>query len=350
VIHLDKKHSPKIRGNGQGTVYKLPNGKWRAEVTIDWREIDGKKKRIYKTRSGFKLKRDALAAIQEMKQGTIGVNKQIKFNELYDRWSVSHFKNISKDMEYNYTAAYRRCSDLHHIPFSDIKTQDWQKIVDNSKTEAGTALSRRTKRAIRDLGMGMYKYAIENDYCDKNYAQFIKLPPKEQSKKDAFSSAEIKKLWKAYEEGDDFVSHILIMIYTGMRFGEYSGIVKDNINLAERYMTGGIKSEAGRARLIPIANKIYPIIEKMYNDSSSKLLTMHEKVFYHCFRDSLSKAEVRQLNPHCCRHTCATALAEANVPPAIIQAVLGHADYSTTMQYTHVQNLKNILNAINSIE
>jgi site-specific recombinase XerD len=80
------------------------------------------------------------------------------------------------------------------------------------------------------------------------------------------------------------------------------------------------------------------------------LLKLHEKVFYAYFKDACTRAGVRQLNPYCCRHTTATALAQAGVAPAIIKAIMGHTDYSTTMQYTHVQNLKNILEGINKIE
>ena len=56
------------RGNGQGTVFRLPNGKWRAEVTIGWDEGGRQaEKGIVKTKSGFKLKREALAALTELK-------------------------------------------------------------------------------------------------------------------------------------------------------------------------------------------------------------------------------------------------------------------------------------------
>lgn len=70
-MDVKSKRAPRTRGNGQGTVFKMPNGKWRAEITRGWREVraaDGttRKKRIVKTKSGFKFKRDAIAAISDM--------------------------------------------------------------------------------------------------------------------------------------------------------------------------------------------------------------------------------------------------------------------------------------------
>lgn len=55
----ETKKGKKVRGNGQGTAYKLPNGSYRAVVTFGY--IEGK--RIQKTKSGFKNKKDALEYI-----------------------------------------------------------------------------------------------------------------------------------------------------------------------------------------------------------------------------------------------------------------------------------------------
>lgn len=44
----------KARGNGTGCVYKLPNGKWRAEITLGY---DSNQKRIQKLNLDLKLKK-----------------------------------------------------------------------------------------------------------------------------------------------------------------------------------------------------------------------------------------------------------------------------------------------------
>lgn len=48
----------KKRGNGQGSVYKLANGKWCAERTIGY---DAAGLRKTKKKSGFHTKKEALA-------------------------------------------------------------------------------------------------------------------------------------------------------------------------------------------------------------------------------------------------------------------------------------------------
>lgn len=357
MAEVAPRHKPKTRGNGQGTAYKLPNGKWRAEVTLGYETIKDeetgkeRKKRICKTKSGFKTKRDALAYIGQLRADAMEVNPRIQFRELYDKWSDTHFQTITKDTQNCYAAAYAHSKSLHYQVFADIKTQDLQAAIDECE------LGRRTKQNMKALWTCMYNYAIANDYISKNYAQFVKLPKKEESKKDAFTAEERDKLWKYYESGHDFAGYILIMIYTGMRYGEISKVLKADIHIKEQYLIGGIKTEAGKDRVIPLCKKILPVIkrltttdiENVCSAKSEKLLDMSEKKYYCRVADALKGAGVRILPPHCCRHTTATALAEAGVQPAIIKAILGHTDYSTTMQYTHVQKLPEMLEAINKI-
>lgn len=343
---MEAKHRPKTRGNGQGTAYKMPSGKWRAEITTGWEKMpDGKKKRHCLTKSGFKTKREALDYIRELREGA-SVNPSITFSQLYDKWSKEHFPKVSKDMENGYKAAYSRCEDIKYRQFSTLKTADLQKIVDNAKLANGEPASRRSKADIKSLFNNMYKYAMKNDYSSKNYAEYVELEKKPKSKKDAFKADEIEKIWKEYNSGNDFAGYILIMIYTGMRFGELSTIKIENIHLDDRYMIGGIKTDAGIDRQIPICEKIAPIIEKIILVNKNKLLEMHEKVFYNAYYTVLEKIGVRNLNPHCCRHTFFTLMAERGVQPAVITETGGHEDYSTTLQYTHIP-IADKINAVN---
>lgn len=337
---------PKTRGNGEGTVFK--RGKtWVAQVTLWKLGNDGKKKRAYRTKSGFKLKKDAVTYLDILKRSQAQA-PSITFNALYLLWSKEHYPKISRDAENGYKAAYAKCGDIYFREFAGLKTADLQYITDHAKSANGKPLSRRSMADIKSLFNNLYNFALKNDYCQKNYAQFIELPKKPKSKKDAFTQDEIDALWKAYQGGNDFVGYILIMIYTGMRFGEISTIKLENVHLAERYMIGGIKTDAGIDREIPINERIFPIVQKLYEHNEKKLLEMHEKVFYNQYYTVIEQLGIRRLNPHCCRHTFFTLMADAGVQPAVITETGGHEDYSTTMQYTHIK-LDKKLEAVNKL-
>lgn len=336
----------RMRGNGQGTAFK--RGKtWTAQITLWTVDENGNKKRSYRTKGGFKLKKEAVAYIEEMR-GNSAPLPNITFNALYLLWSKEHYQKISKDAENGYKAAYAKCGDLYFRAFATMKTADLQAVVDNAKTLDGKPLSRRSMADIKSLFNNLYNFALKNDYCQKNYAEFVDLPKKPKSKKDAFTTEEIQIFWDAYDSGVDFVGYILIMIYTGMRFGEINTIKRENIHLSDRYMIGGIKTDAGIDREIPISDRIFPIVQKLYDRNSKKLLEMHEKVFYNQYYTVIEQLGIRRLNPHCCRHTFFTLMADADVQPAVITETGGHEDYSTTMQYTHIK-LDKKLEAVNKL-
>ncbi len=324
----------KQRGNGTGSVYKLPNGKYRAVV------VDTNKKRVQRTKSGFKTKREALEYLPKLREAP-NIEK-IKFNKLYEMWKNTHFLTIGKSKQQSYNTAYKRCSSLYFKNVDEIKLDDMQKVVDNCPG------AYYPKQDIKVLLNNVLRYGVMNEYCKVNYAEYIKLPPLEKSKKTAFTDEEIKNIWAVYNNGNTFSGYILIMIYTGMRYGEISTIRKENIHIAERYMMGGIKTDAGKDRQILISEKIAPIVERFYNICDKKLLEMSEEDFYNRFKAALNEAKTRPLTPHCCRHTFATLMAKAEVQPSIIKEAAGHANYSTTLGYTHIP-LKTKLEAVNKI-
>ena len=332
---------PKSRGNGTGSVYQEANGMWTACVS----KYVGDK-RYRRVKKGFSKKKDALAALYSLSfDPDFGDVSKITFKELYDQWSREHYDRISDSKMTAYKIAYNRCESLYLRRWTDIRLSEFQAVVDARP-------SYYTARDVKQLCTQMGEFAIRHEYAEKNRATHVILPTLEKKEKAAFAEDEIKALWKDYEEGHSFTAYALVMIYTGMRYGEMSTIKKENVHLDEEkpYLTGGIKSEAGRNRVIPIAAKILPLVRDMYDRGDTKLCEMREDEFRKEFDAMTSRAKVRPLKPHACRHTFCTELARMNVAPAVIQALAGHAKYSTTLGYTHIQQLNDGMNAVNMLD
>ena len=127
------------------------------------------------------------------------------------------------------------------------------------------------------------------------------------------------------------------MIYAGLRYGEISTLQKINIHLPEHYAIGGIKTEAGIDREIAFADKIMPILEYFYNNTNSEfLMNIQGQKFYDNYHLLTSELAIRDLPPHCCRHTYFSRLAAENVHEAVMTEAGGHKDLSVTMQYIHI--------------
>ena len=133
--------------------------------------------------------------------------------------------------------------------------------------------SRSQCAKIKQLCSQLCKYAAQNDIIDKNYASFIVLPKEAKKERRIFTSEEREKLWE--HSDDKSVQIILFMIYTGFRIGEVFTILKENVHLDERYIIGGIKTEAGKDRIVPLPPQIPEIksfVESWYNESRTQLL------------------------------------------------------------------------------
>ncbi len=328
-------HGRKSRGNGQGCVYKEANGTYTA---IASKLIGGKQHR--RVKKGFIKKKDAIAYLPSLRfDPEFDPSNKITFDELYEQWSEGYYKKLSKSKETSYRTAHKNCSQLYYRDWSSITLREMQDVVDMRP-------SYYTRKDVKQLMTAMGDYAVRNEYCEKNRARMIVLPQLERTEKEAFTVDEIQRLWADYRQGNKFTAYALVMIYTGLRYGEMKNIIKENVNFEQQYMTGGIKTEAGKNRIIPITDAILPLVQEMYDTHKSRLLEMHEQTFRVYFAKMTERAGVRPLKPHSCRHTFCSQLAIAGVQPGVIQKVAGHASYSTTAIYTHIQQLTDSLAAV----
>ena len=196
----------------------------------------------------------------------------------------------------------------------------------------------------------MYTLALKYEYADKDYSKLLDLPPISASTRTALTEDEVQRIWQDYDAGHEFSRYWLIMAYTGMRTGEMLTILKANTHLAEQYCTGGIKTDAGKARQIIFPDKIMPLVREAYRSGIKRLCEVDEKTFYAEWHDMAQRVGLQpDMTPYCLRHTTATLLAVEKVAPAIIKEVLGHTDYAVTLGYTHIP-LEEKLDAMNKLK
>jgi integrase len=319
------KRSPKRRGNGQGTVFK----RGTTYTAMKTKRINGRKVSVSK--GGFEKKKDALDYLPNLTFDNVARRAPIAltFGMLYKEWAEVAFHDMSVSRKTAYKKAYERCKPLWDRLWSDLLVVDMQKVV-NEQAETFYP-----KRDMRNLMSQMAKHAIENDYHDKNYAQYIKLPELIEKETPAFSNEEVIALWKDYQNGNDFSGYIVIMLFTGMSYGDLNAQMTENIHLDERYMIGGVKTRKRKTTEIIFPEFLKEVIERLAGED--KLLEMSEETFRKQFDIACIRAGVSPLKPHSCRHTYLTRLALEDVQAAIIQEMGRHTNYKTTLRYTHIQ-------------
>lgn len=335
--------------NGYGSIYKL-SGKRRRPyaviVTANWTD-EGKPIRKY---LGYYEKRqEALTALAEFNQSPYSLdNNRITLAELWENWKeyrIGHKKSVPP----NYIAAYKRCADMYDMPFVDIRSRMIQLAVDGCDKAPSAGM-------IKTVMNVLYKYAFLMGICTVNYATPVDTPPVPKSTKHhPFSDDELDDMW---QHTDDLTIRIaIILCYTGMRPTELRKMKYADVHLAERYMVGGIKTKNGKNRVIPIAEKIVPIITDLYNRSDKKHLLVDDDGIYISgwknFYDSVwckSTFKVIQNHfPHDGRHTCKTRLDNAGVNSTTAKLILGHSSNDVEERvYTH-KTTKQLIDAINLI-
>ena len=277
--------------------------------------------------------------------GLYEVPNDISLQEIYDLWFKGKSRKVKTMHMYEY--AWGHLSSLKDSPIAEIKAVHLQRVIDKA-SDAGLAYN--TISSIKTLAGQLYKYALKNDIVKKDYSEYIEMPKADKTSKEIFTDLEIKKLHELADT-DPYITPILIMIYTGLRITELMELTRFNVDLENMVITGGIKTEAGRDRVIPIHPKIQEYIRYWYNLNGERLILsstgkpmtshnyrnryVHRLLSEHGFRDNLT--------PHSCRHTFASKLAVAGVDTLHIQKLIGHADYAMTANvYSHldVEELK----------
>lgn len=348
-LHCGKKQTStegrktKKRANGAGSVYKAKGRRRKPWAAVATKYKNCIRETVFL--GYFATEKEAMDALTNVDTQNVSPEYNSTLEDVYKMWSRAHFNDLSDSSREGYEIAFKHLTSCHKKKMRDIRTDDFQFVIDDLVKKGR---SRSSCNKIRILANQLSKYAMERDIASKNYAQFIKLPKEDKSEKQIFSDAEIKILFKNKWK---LVSQIiLVFIYTGMRIEELFSIETENVHLKERYMVGGEKTEAGKNRIIPINEKIYPFIEAWYNPDNKYLLTnskggkknarnFREREFYPFLREVgiLSKDDKdHRLTPHSARHTFASMMVQAGAQPEMLQKIIGHENYETTIDtYTH---------------
>lgn len=334
--------------NNYGSVYKMKDkprrNPWRVVKTV--KDLDGKSKR--KTIGYTRTKTEGLELLAKYNTNPYSLNTtKMTFIEVPEKWKELHFEKLEPRTVRQYKSICKHFEPIKDIPMLELTTMQLQELF-NSVT-----LAPASKRLLKAVLNQVYKYALKMDIVVKDCSEFLELGKKQAViERKIFTNEEISKLWK-YKELQ-WVDTVLIMIYTGLRIGELLTIESKNVDLENRTIKGGIKTDAGKNRIIPINMEILPLIKNRMSLEHQYLITgvRGKKLFYQNYILFFNKV-MDQLNMthtiHDCRHTFASLLSNADANKISIAKIIGHSSYLTTEKiYTHkdVEELKKAVDLI----
>ena len=333
--------------NGYGTVYKL-NGIRRnpyiARKTVDW-DLEGKP--IYQIIGYFSTRKLGMLALADFNKNPYKIEfNSLTFNDVFELWKKAKFEKLKYSNQRGYIAAYNALGYLYNMKFNEIRAPHIEDAFNLSGKNPSTL------KKMKVLCGLIYKFAMEIDISNKDYSSFVSLDEDlTPSKRKIFNDIEIKKLFEVASNSND-LDTVLIMIFTGFRIGELLNVKITDINQEKRYITGGSKTAAGKDRIVPINDKIWPYIEKRINNINQYLITNDRGLkcsydFYcrRIFNPLMTELEMNHF-PHDCRHTFATLLDNAEANKVSIKRLIGHTSQDLLGKvYTH-KNIEELRKAI----
>lgn len=346
--------------NGYGSVTKLSGNRrkpYLARVTLGW-IIDKDSGKAIQNRvplGTYRTKKDALQALAEYGANPYDIQENnMTLAELYQKWTAAYFPTLeSESSSRTITSAWRYCHAIQGMRVKDLRARHIKGIMEDGyviqsrgkNAGARVPASPGTKSRIKSMFNLMLDYALEYDLVTKNYARTFELSNDIIKEKEAatrghinFNDDEMEILWDNVGKVK-FVDWVLIQCYMGWRPQEMGLLEIEDVDLEKWCITGGMKTDAGRNRTVPIHTRIRDLVKKNYDAAvalgSDRLINDPAavkggmKITYDKYAGRFDKI-VAALNlradhrPHDPRTTFITNAKKAGVDEYVVKRLAGH--------------------------
>ena len=376
------------RGKNEGSVYQRKDGRWVGQVTVGYREDNGKPIRRYT----YQATREeaahwvALQVATELDRAGSVRSGELLLRDFLHNW-LAAFKVhevCSRTMALYYDAERLHIAPaLGDLPLGEVTPLKIQTFL--YQLQAEKRLSQRTISLNKSVLVQMYDYAMELGLVDSNPARNAKLPRQSRKIDDGDSKvipiAQREQLLKAAESAPILCPILTLLMLTGMRIGEALALQWKHVDFQNRTISiqqsltrelefdgegrtkktaaalGVTKTRCSR-RVIQAPDLVLQRLREWMRYLSKRkggLEALVPEGFVFCstrtmgmrtysgfrasFRHFLERNGFgdQHLNLHRFRHTYASMLLEQEISPKVVQKLLGHRDVSTTLGvYSHV--------------
>lgn len=325
-----EKKKKKKRANGTGSVIRKPGNRskpWEAQ-----------KSGVYI--GAYATKYEAEQALLRLADLPASETLNLTFKQVYEKWLPVHSRSITSSGVEGYEFAFSHCQDLKNKVFRRLRTSDFQQVILEME---GKGLSKSSCEKVVQLFGQLSKWAIQEEICQTNYATFVVVTAKQKATRQPFTAAQIAAILSSPDPAAQIAA---ILIATGCRPNELFAAA--TAEAQETYFVSGSKTEAGKNRIIPVAAFGLPAYQSLraaaIESGCEKLINAYsgnknyDGFYRRDWKRLMESLCIENMTPYNCRHTFVTMAVQSGVKPEILQKIIGHADYNTTIGvYTHLQ-------------
>lgn len=379
----DNKSKNRRRTKGTGSIYLRKDNKSKPYAAAS--SVTGKQ--VYL--GAFATKREAENALKDYEYNpTNGFNMTLE--QLHEKWiKTKTYQKLGDSVKSNYTSAYIKLKPLYKRKFRDLRTSDYQYIIDYydnphhevgaggklkylDKNGKGTYKPTNTPKICEGLGYSalhkvkcllttLYTFAMKEDIVNKDYATFIELPEQEETTATRFTEVQLELIRQSMGKVP-YMDYIYIMCYVNFRVSEFLELTPDKYKVTDsgiHYFVGGKKTDAGKDRIVPVHPKIQNLIQTCIAHNGETIFcrthegsefgkAMNKDYFLkYCFRPAMQAIGLSdEYTPHSCRRTFSTRMSAAGAREEDIIALMGHTDYKVDIDHYIIQEVDTLYKAI----
>jgi len=214
---------------------------------------------------------------------------------------------------------------------SDIQRKNVVKLLDDIVERGAPIAANRTLARLRRLG----SWAVERGILDRNPCDGVKAPSPEVERERVLTNEELSLVWRAAEQLPAYCNFVRLLVLTGQRRSEVGGLRWAEIDLPSATWTlPSERSKNSREHAIPLSTAAVDILTELPKvDGAPFVLTRLAPLSSYTDAKAQLDAAIANLNSgkpiahwtfHDIRRSVATQMAEMNVAPHVVEAVLNH--------------------------
>ena len=207
-------------------------------------------------------------------------------------------------------------------------------------------------RAVSAL-RGFYRFLMLDGHIKRHPAEDLNTPQRLTHLPQFLNEEEIERLLDApdvkTDEGIRDRAMLELMYATGLRVSEMCGLRTTDVDIQAGLIV--CYGKGSKQRRVPIGKsaihwllEYFRVRKKLAGESKPHLFLRRGKpltrqIAWSIVKTHAERAGVPDISPHTLRHSFATHLMQHGADSRSVQALLGHADISTTQIYTHITDL-----------
>jgi len=259
--------------------------------------------------------------------------------------SVNTLQSYARDI-----ARLKAWAEQHRKPIEKLERKDLREWIAGMSREglAPSSIS-RTVSAAR----GFFRFLMLDNHIDQHPAEDIKTPQRNSPLPKFLSEEEMERLLLSPDIKTDIGVRdralLELMYAAGLRVSEACGLRAADVELDTALIR--CHGKGSKERRIPIGKSAvhwlqrYLLVRKQFGHEGKPELFLHRgrpltrQLAWSIIKAYALQAGVPDISPHTLRHSFGTHLMQHGADSRSVQALLGHADISTTEIYTHITNI-----------